>query len=35
MDGFDSPSGAATRCQTQCADGQQLQVHLREQLALH
>jgi len=35
MDGVDSPSSAATRCQTQCPDGQQLKVHLREQLSLH
>ncbi len=34
MDGVDSPSGAATGCQAQCPDGQQLQVHLREQLSL-
>lgn len=34
MDGVDSSSGATTRCQAQCPDGQQLQVHLREQLPL-
>ena len=35
MDGVDSASGAATRCQAQCPDGQQLQVHLQKQLSLH